>query len=504
MAVSSLDIAAGIAGMVRRRRALVVRAFDIGAATVAWPLALLLRQDLSLDLRLPELLLCDLLVVAVLAVLVLEASGVHRAFWRFATASDLATVALGSVLLALSVTSVLFLIDRLQSVPRSVPVLFALITLVLLAGARIGWMLLARRPGAAASAPALPATLFRPVLLVGAGEGAALAVQLLRHGGGPAYRPVAVLDEEASLGRAVMGVPVVGRLDDLGSALARLQVQGLRPVRLLVTAPPSSFPADALRRLRERAYAERLPVDFLADLVRLRWLPEKLPPEPEPVPPAAAQSRGALVYALAKRAIDTLVAGAVLSLGSPLLLTLGLLVGLLVGRPALFAQIRRGRALVPFTLYKFRTLADPIGPDGRMLADHERQNGLGRFLRRSRLDELPQFWNVLVGDMSIVGPRPLLQSELAELEDGGRARARVRPGITGWAQVNGGQLLSLREKEALDLWYIHHASLWLDLRILWLTALMMVRGERVNTAEVERALCARVPERAMAVAGVRP
>ncbi|MEJ5232945.1 MAG: sugar transferase [Geminicoccaceae bacterium] len=486
MAITTGDIAAGIGGLVERHRARIARGYDLAAAIAAWPLALALRRDL--DLAFADLLLRDLVVVAVLAVVLFEIGGVHRAFWRFATAADLAALAVGSALLAGAVTVALFLIDRLQAVPRSVPILFAILTFLLLAGARIGWMLLAPRRTARGDTADTAPRAFRPVLLVGAGEGAALAIQLLRHAAGPVYRPVAILDDGATLGRAIMGVPVLGRLRDFAATLARLQVQGLRPVRILVTAPASAFVPRALRELRERAYAERLPIDFLPELVRLHW-PASASAEPAPVA-IEALPPFTLAYALGKRTFDTAAAGTVLLLGAPVLAAVWLLIAASIGRPVLFRQIRHGRGLVPFTLYKFRTLADPVGPDGRLLADHERQNAVGRFLRRTRLDELPQFWNVLVGDMALVGPRPLVAAELAALPDGGRERARVRPGITGWAQVNGGQLLSLRQKEALDLWYIHHASPLLDLRILWLTVVMVVRGERVNEGAIEQATAA--------------
>ncbi len=490
MAAARLEIAQLVDELVGGRRALAVRLFDVAAAVAAWPVAWALRQDLSLDRPL-DLLTRDLVVVAIVAVVLLEASGAHRAFWRFATAADLARLAFAAGLVALTVTTALFLLDRLDGVPRAVPVLYGAGTFLFLAGARIGWMLLARRsvPAAAGLAAAPPPA--RPVLLVGAGEGAALAVQLLEHAAGPAYRPVAILDDAASLGRSVMGVPVVGRLADLGPTLARLQVQGLRPHRLLVTASPDAFRPEALRRLRERAYAERLPVDFLSDLVRLRW-PEVDEPAADPTAPTPveAQPAGALAYALAKRTLDTAAAAVALVLTAPLIAAIALSVALSIGRPVLFRQVRRGRALVPFTLYKFRTLADPIAPDGRLLPDEARQTPLGRLLRRTRLDELPQLWNVLVGDMAIVGPRPLVDADLAALPDGGRERARVRPGLTGWAQVNGGQVLGPLEKHALDLWYIRHASPALDARILWRTLVMVVRGDRVDERAVRRALAA--------------
>jgi lipopolysaccharide/colanic/teichoic acid biosynthesis glycosyltransferase len=494
VAIGSFDRATSLAAVTGRYRGLVVRTYDVLAAAAAWPLALVLRNDLALDLRTPELLLRDALVVAFLALALFELVGVHRAFWRYATAADLATVGLGVLLLTGAATLVLFLIDRLQAVPRAVPVLFGLVTLLLLATARVGWMLLARRPPAAAraSAAATAAAGFHPVLLVGAGDGAALAIDLLRHAGGRGYRPVAVLDDEAALGRSIMGVPVLGRLDELGSVVARLAVQGMRPTRILVTRPAAAFAPEALRALRARAWAERLPLDLLPDLLRLGWA-EAPEPAAAPATPAVALPRRALGHALAKRGLDTVVATAVLLLGAPLLLLLAALVAVELGRPVLFTQIRRGRGMVPFTLYKFRTLRDVIDRHGRVLGDAERGSRIGWLLRRTRLDELPQFWNVLVGDMALVGPRPLVDADLRALPDRGRERARLRPGITGWAQVNGGAALGPAEKHALDLWYIHNASLALDLKILALTLRMMLLGEEVNHAEVRRALAALEP-----------
>jgi lipopolysaccharide/colanic/teichoic acid biosynthesis glycosyltransferase len=143
--------------------------------------------------------------------------------------------------------------------------------------------------------------------------------------------------------------------------------------------------------------------------------------------------------------------------------------------PVFFWQQRLGVNSSRFLLYKFRTLRTPFGDDGRKLSDDERLSPIGRFMRRSRLDELPQLLNILVGDMSLIGPRPLLPRDQPKNIE---IRLMVRPGITGWAQVNGGVPLSPDEKEKLDEWYIRNASLWLDLRIVVMTALMFFRGDR--------------------------
>jgi lipopolysaccharide/colanic/teichoic acid biosynthesis glycosyltransferase len=151
-----------------------------------------------------------------------------------------------------------------------------------------------------------------------------------------------------------------------------------------------------------------------------------------------------------------------------------------MGSPVLFRQDRPGLQGRPFRLAKFRTMRAAAGPTGRPLPDGERLTALGRFLRASSLDELPQLWNVLAGDLSLVGPRPLLMQYLARYSPEQARRHEVRPGITGWAQVNGRNALSWEEKFALDVWYVDHWSLALDLRILALTALQVLRRSGIS------------------------
>ena len=185
-----------------------------------------------------------------------------------------------------------------------------------------------------------------------------------------------------------------------------------------------------------------------------------------------------------KRAFDVAVAGAALVLLAPVLALTAVAVAVGIQRPVLFVQVRPGLNRRPYKLLKFRTMRDPIDAAGRPLSDAERTPWVGRLLRRLRVDELPQFWNVLRGDMALIGPRPLLAADLDAMPDGGRARSTVRPGITGWAQVNGGHQLTGDEKLALDLWYAANAGLRLDLRIIWRTLVMMIVGERREPAAI--------------------
>ena len=152
------------------------------------------------------------------------------------------------------------------------------------------------------------------------------------------------------------------------------------------------------------------------------------------------------------------------------------------GRPVFFSQIRPGIGGLPFRMWKFRSMRNAYGADGTLLPDAERLTPLGRFLRSTSLDELPELWNVLKGDMSLVGPRPLLMEYLPLYTPEQARRHEVRPGITGWAQVNGRNAISWEEKFALDVWYVDNRTFWLDMKILWLTVVRVIRRDGISAA----------------------
>ncbi|MFG6158409.1 sugar transferase [Halomonas sp. 1390] len=183
-----------------------------------------------------------------------------------------------------------------------------------------------------------------------------------------------------------------------------------------------------------------------------------------------------------KRLLDIVVALAALMLLSPVLLVVALLVRWRLGTPVLFCQRRPGLGGAPFTLMKFRTMRDAIDHQGNALLDEERLTPFGLWLRSTSLDELPELWNVVKGEMSLVGPRPLLMEYLPLYTPRQARRHRVRPGITGWAQVNGRNAIGWEEKFEHDLWYVEHCSLWLDLKILCLTLVKSVRREGIAAA----------------------
>jgi len=183
-----------------------------------------------------------------------------------------------------------------------------------------------------------------------------------------------------------------------------------------------------------------------------------------------------------KRGFDIVVALAALLLLAPVLFVIGCFVRAKLGSPILFQQVRPGRDGRPFRMLKFRTMLDAIDAQGRPLPDQERLTSFGRLLRSTSLDELPELWNVLKGEMSLVGPRPLLMEYLPLYSPEQARRHAVRPGITGWAQVNGRNALGWDEKFALDVWYVDNRSFWLDCRILWMTVAKVVRRDGISAA----------------------
>lgn len=183
-----------------------------------------------------------------------------------------------------------------------------------------------------------------------------------------------------------------------------------------------------------------------------------------------------------KRLIDLLAAAAFLVVFSIPLLVIAILVWRRLGAPVLFRQIRPGLRGRPFEMVKFRTMTDGRDTSGRLLSDGERLTPFGRWLRATSLDELPEVWNVLKGEMSFVGPRPLLMQYLPLYSARQARRHDVRPGITGWAQVNGRNALTWDHKFELDVWYVENRSLWLDIRIIWMTLRKVVRREGISAA----------------------
>jgi lipopolysaccharide/colanic/teichoic acid biosynthesis glycosyltransferase len=380
---------------------------------------------------------------------------------------------------------VLFTFTRLEGIPRSTPVIHALILGAGLVTARALAHItehdkkLADRRGRVAS---------EHIILIGMSDLSSLYVKALEAFASGRQQVIAVLDERpASIGRSVNGVRVFGPPAHLHSLIEEFAVHGIRIDRVVVGGDADSLSDAALKEI-ERVCAQRnLNLEYVTRL--FGFIPAGMPPQatPESELPSSvgrAPDFALPVYFRFKRLIDFFATLLLVLVLLPLWILIACLVFLDVGSPVFFWQQRIGLNGRNFLLHKFRTLQPPFDWRGQKVPEEHELSWIGQLLRKTRLDELPQLLNVLVGDMSLIGPRPLL---LQDQPIASTMRLMVRPGITGWAQVNGGTLLSAEDKNVLDEWYICNASPWLDLRIIVMTALTLTRGDRRSEHAIAQA-----------------
>lgn len=450
---------------------LSVAPFDLGWAVVAPIIALVARDPLILSAhRVGELSLYWAVSVgcAVLAFVVFR---IRDGLASYFSVQDAFDVVKAAVLANLLLLLVLFMLTRLDGVPRSTPLIQALVLVAGLIAARAFTRIahsgrnFERRP---------PSITSENIVMIGASQLTSLYLKLLRAYLPGHHRVIGILDEKPNLvGRKIAGVPVTGTPNHLEALISEYAVHGIRTDRVLVGGDPDLLSTDALKEVQRVCGHWGLTLDFVPQLMGL-WGDRNSPVSVELV--AATPSVTHLPrYLRWKPALDLCACLILMIVLSPLYLLAAALVLIDVGQPLLFWQQRLGLGGRTFLLHKFRTLRPPFDWQGRPIPDDQRISAIGRFLRKTRLDELPQLFNVLVGEMALVGPRPLLPED----QPGNAAvRLLVRPGITGWAQVNGGKLLSADEKHLLDEWYIQNASLGLDLKILLATLKVMFVGER--------------------------
>jgi lipopolysaccharide/colanic/teichoic acid biosynthesis glycosyltransferase len=414
---------------------------------------------------------------------------------RFFSLADAVRAAKAVIAAAAASVLCLFLADRLAVLPASLLVLnVALLGLAVLSGRAVARFL--ERRGK-------PVTIVgrQNALLVGCNRLADAYIAILEANPGTGVNIAALVDPAGRLvGRTIRGYPIAGSLPSLSSLVDEYKVHGVGIDRIMVAVPRRALPPIDLAILTAECARIGLEPEFLDE--RLGLLPQAPPAEcgdavvkpigarPELVAacdePSAARSPVAEpgAYHGFKRALDFLIALALVAVTLPLSILVAGLVLADVGAPLLFWQRRVGHRGRRFVVYKFRTFHAPYDRFGNPRLERAELSRIGAWLRRTRLDELPQLYNVLIGDMSIIGPRPLLDIDLPENDE---RRLAVRPGLTGWAQVNGGKLLSVEDKNLLDCWYIANASLLLDMKVLVRTVGMMLFGERDNPEALTKA-----------------
>lgn len=421
------------------------------------------------------------------AVAVLAFSAVGHVLPEYFSRRDLAgilKVASGTVVITTIVT---FDLTRLAYIPRSLPAIHLFVLLALMAGWRWVYSSLAHRHEIGVAQARKQRT--EHILVIGANRWAwlysGMMVEALMHG---RRKIMAILDENPRLlGRSIHGHQVIGEIRDIEAVLEEYAVHGVAITRVVVAGLKENISRGSWTHLESVCSARGIALEVLAE--KLGLLDETASKDIECAPESALAAElkaiRARPYWRIKRIFDVLVSGLLVVALMPLFAFTSLVVLLGIGHPAVFWQKRVGRDHNPLFVYKFRTLRAPFRRDGTPIPEAARLTRVGRFLRATRLDELPQLFSILRGDMSIIGPRPLMPEDMPRSAE---LRLSVQPGLTGWAQVHGGQLVTPPEKNALDEWYIRNASLWLDLVIVAKTIRTVVRGDRRAEDALVRAM----------------
>ena len=449
----------------RHKRKVDVSIWDASWALASPLLALWLGEALVLARQDWNAIIIYCALSTGFAVVAFLAFGLKNTVTRHFSAHEMLDIAEAVLFAQLLTYGLLFTLTRLDGIPRSVPLYHGL----LLAGGLIFVRIVTRVGGDERRASDYQARRER-IIVIGANRLAASFISMLR-----AYAPgqqgvVALLDEKSgAIGRALGGVQVLGTPQELDAVVGEFAVHGVHIDRVILAGDTDLLSSAALHDVERVCKKRQLELSYLP---RMLGLTEHAPSSLKVVATTDTAPEHHLFLRL-KRFIDVLGSLALLILLLPLFAIITLLVLVDVGSPVLFWQERTGRRGVPFLIYKYRTLRAPFDSKGRPALGDRQPSVIGRYLRATRMDELPQLINVLFGDMSLIGPRPLLPEDQPTNT---ALRLSVRPGITGWAQVNGAKLVSKEDKEKFDEWYICNASPWVDTQIALMTLRVLGRN----------------------------
>ena len=468
---------------------------DLTCVALSPLIALLIRDNFDTSILRLQALVPYVVICILVATLVFVVARLPRALWRYTSLIDilhLIAVALVVLLVALAAS---FYLNRMQNIARSLPVIQWFLLVTSMVGVRIAVRLLGERASRKRSQSEEPSTGPEHVLIVGVSDVAELYLRSVSEFAQGHVSVAGILSSGPKMhGRFIRMHKILGRPENVRKILSELDLHGVTVERIIVMQPFERLSQHAREALLAVERSSTIEVDWLVEKLGLRGggasgarCPQRAAPDTgENQPPPVFENHALLSrgrYHVMKRVID--IAGAIcitLAL-APVSVLVVVLVAIDVGFPLVFWQLRPGRHGRRFKLFKFRTMR-PAHADGSRVPDQLRSSSIGNFLRRSRLDELPQLYNILLGEMSFVGPRPLLPVDQPQWQ---HSRLVVRPGLTGWAQVNGGRDISPEDKAALDIWYIVNASLSLDIVILLRTLVMLVLGERVDRSAVQAA-----------------
>jgi len=428
--------------------------------------------------------------------------GVDRTPWRYSSVADHLQVIVLTVLAILLALVITFAFNRLAPVARSLPVLQGgLIVSILIVARGVARFWYTRQIHISEKRRDNEQP-HETVLIVGVNTITELFLLSVKEFAPQRLRVAGILAEESNMrGRAIQQKSVLGTVEELQEILQSLEVHGVAVDRIVVTTSADRLQPRSLDKLLEIEKSSDIVVQFLLDRLGIegvcqnKLIPSGLERNSAPRQTAVARMVGGVIdvdrtnqaeksVILQKRIVDVCGAALLAFMLTPIALLVALAVALDVGFPLIFWQQRPGLYGRPFKLYKFRTMRAAHDKHLVRIPDDQRSSGVGQILRRTRLDELPQLYNVLIGDMSLIGPRPLLPCDQPPEY---AARLLMRPGITGWAQVNGGRIISTFDKLILDIWYVQNASFVLDFAIVVRTMMMILFGDRINIDAIKQA-----------------
>lgn len=472
---------------------------DIFGVVLATWLALLLRENFTTSWQSTWAVFPYLIATVTAASVIFPISGSYRARWHALRPHQYGTLLLAVLLTTAGAVLATTAYNRLDGVVRSIPVLQFMIGSLLLLAFRMGaaiWHRCHMRNRNTVGSPSELMDVRTKTLIVGRTSLTEAYLQAQSELASETSVVVGILVSDVfSDNRDLMGAPVLGKADEIPQVLNDLDLHGIEVDRIVIAMRRSDISSKVADILAKLPLQKGIRVQYLSELLGF-----ETPVRQSEQMLMSAQRDGAAVasfsfdqtacaalaswsYCSWKRGIDVVVALTLLLLLSPIFALMALLVLIDVGWPVIFWQQRPAHAGRTINVYKLRTMTSARTSTGERLADDDRVSAIGKLLRRTRLDELPQLYNVFIGDMSLVGPRPLLAAD-QPVEH--RVRLLVRPGLTGWAQVQGRRNISAADKAALDIWYIKNASFSLDLWILMRTIPVLVFGERTNPEAISR------------------